>query len=103
MSLGELVYYVCNTFSANMQQILLETIWIIKKAFRDDSMKEALIKFWYASFKLVKEAVESDPQYANKQNIWNVEYMWISIKRKSMIDNATIKRSGDSVDCPKSI
>ena len=35
---------------------------MIKKAFQDDSMSEALIKMWYKCFKEGQESIKSDPR-----------------------------------------
>jgi len=40
----------------------METIQMIKKAFGDDALSEAQIKFWYWRFKDGWESMESDPR-----------------------------------------
>jgi len=40
----------------------VETIPIIKKAFRDDSMSKAQIQLWYQRFKGGWESVQIDPR-----------------------------------------
>jgi len=60
----------------------METIQMIKKAFGDESLSEAQIKFWYRRFKDGWESVESDPHSgrpSTSRTPKNVERVWAAI------------------------
>jgi hypothetical protein len=55
---------------------------MIKKAFGDDSLSEAQIKFWYRCFKDGWESVESGPHSgrpSKSRTPENVERVWAAI------------------------
>ena len=50
----------CIKFCVKLEHSSAETIWIIQKAFRDNTMSAAQIKEWYKHFKDARESIESN-------------------------------------------
>jgi hypothetical protein len=72
----------CIKFCFKLGHLTVETIRMIKKAFKDDSAGEVQIKFWYQHFKNGWESVESDPcsgRPATSRTPENVEHMQAAI------------------------
>ena len=52
---------ICIEFCIKLEHSSTKTIWIIEKAFRDNSMSAAQIQLWHKCYKDSQESVESNP------------------------------------------
>ena len=52
---------ICNKFCVKLEHSSTETIWMIQKVFRDNTMSAIQIKLWHKCFKDGRESVESNP------------------------------------------
>ena len=75
---------ICIKFCIKLEHSSSETIWMIQKSFRDDTMSAVQIKVWHTRFKSGRQSAESDPRSerpATSRTPENVEHVRAAINR----------------------
>ena len=94
---------ICIKFCFKLGHLSAETIPIINKAFRDDSMSEAQIKLWYRHFKDGPESVESDQRSgrpSTSKTPENVESIRAAINKNRRL---TVRELEEDLGIPQTI
>lgn len=94
---------ICIKFCMKLGHSSAETIRMIKKAFKDEAMSDAQIKFWYRRFKLGQKSVESDPRSgrpSTSRTPENIERVQVAIKRNQRL---TVRELAEDLAIPRTI
>ena len=76
--------WICIKFCLQIQHFSVQTIWMIKKAFRHGAMSTAQVKMWHKCFKDDWESFESDPcsgRSITSKTPENVDHVWAAINK----------------------
>ena len=80
--------WICIKFCAKLEHSSVDTIRIIQKAFRDDAVSAAQIKWCHKCFKDGQKSVESDPHSGRPSTSRppeNVEQVWAAINKDLLL------------------